>query len=404
MNEVLTYCHEWERKRDDLQYDIDGIVIKINNSRQQKKLGATSKSPRWAIAYKFKARQVKTRLEKIVWQVGRTGIVTPVAELKPVQLAGTKVSRATLHNPDEIRRKDIREHDTVVIEKGGEIIPKVIEVVIDQRETNSSPYEIPVICPACSTPLVRSDEEAALRCPNYNCIAQKCRRIEHFVGRNAMNIEGLGIALIELLVNNNIIDDYGDLYNLSVDQIKDLERMGEKSAQNLINAINESKDRNLDRLIFALGIPYIGTNTAHILAEKYGSINKLMKADPEELSAIDGIGDKMANSITEYFLSGENIKIISKLRDAGIRFEMKKEIHGTRLNDLMFVITGTLASFTRDGATELIRKHGAKVTSNISKNVDYLLAGEKPGSKLKKAQKLNIPVINEDDFIKMFEE
>jgi DNA ligase (NAD+) len=401
IGDVLAFCKEWEKKRETLPYDIDGVVIKINDEKQKKRLGSTTKNPRWAIAYKFKAKQVTTKIERIVWQVGRTGAVTPVAELKPVPLAGTTVSRATLHNPDEIKRKDIREGDTVVIEKGGDIIPKVVEVLNSKRGSYSKPYLIPEVCPVCGTGLVKIEEEVALRCPNYFCTAQIYRRIEHFASRNAMDIEGLGTAVVELLVNKRLIADFGDLYSLTVDQIENLERMGEKSAQNLVSAIQDSKDRNLGRLIFALGIPYIGVTAAHILAEKFRSLDALIKAERETLDAIDGIGGKMAESIVTYFLSGINRKVIEKLRRTEVQFKLKNGKQNDKLKGLIFVLTGSLASYSREEATEMIRSYGGKVVSAISKNVNYLLSGENPGSKLDKARRLNIPVIDEDAFKNM---
>jgi DNA ligase (NAD+) len=401
IDDVLTFCKEWGKKRDRLPYDIDGVVVKINDQRHKNILGTTTKNPRWAIAYKFKAKQVETKIENITWQVGRTGTVTPVAEFKPVYLAGTTISRATLHNADEIKRKDIREGDTVLIEKGGDIIPKVVEVLKNQRNTSSKPYTIPVVCPVCKTNLVRNEEEVALRCPNYFCLAQIYRRVEHFAARDAMDIEGLGTALVELLVNQKLISDVGDLYRLTVEEIKNLERMGEKSARNLIEAIAESKDRTLDRLIFALGIPYIGVTAARILAEKFRKLDVLMKTERETLDAIEGIGEKMAASIVTYFQSELNIKVIEKLRRAGVQFEFKFIKQGDLFKGLTFVLTGTLPSYRREEASELIQKYGGKIASTVSKNVNYLLSGDNPGSKLDKARKLNIAVIDEEKFKNM---
>jgi DNA ligase (NAD+) len=401
MADVLAFCSEWEKRRETLPYDIDGVVIKINSEDQKMKLGSTTKNPRWAISYKFRAKQVTTKIERIVWQVGRTGAVTPVAELRPVPLAGTTVSRATLHNPDEIKRKDIREGDIVLIEKGGDIIPKVVEVLNSRRDSSSKPYLIPSVCPVCGTTLIKIEEEVALRCPNYFCLAQIYRRIEHFASRNAMDIEGLGTAVVELLVNKKLIGDFGDLYSLTVEQIKNLERMGEKSAKNLIDAINESKNRSLGRIIFALGIPYIGVTAAHILAEKFKNLDALMNAEAETLDAIDGIGDKMAESIVTYFLSGINRKVVEKLRRAGVQFKLENEKQNDILKGLTFVLTGSLTYYSREEAAEIIRSYGGKVASAVSKNVNYLLSGKKPGSKLDKASELNIPVIDEDAFKNM---
>jgi len=301
IQEALSYCEAWELKRADLPFDIDGVVIKIDNLKQQGRLGSTAKSPRWAIAYKFKAMQATTVLENITWQVGRTGIVTPVANLQPVKLAGSTVSRATLHNPDEIKRKDIREGDTVIIEKGGDIIPKIVSVEYDSNSNRNAEYKIPANCPECDSILVRIEEEVALRCTNFYCPAQVLRRIEHFTSRGAMDMEGLGVAVIDLLVKENIIQNAADIYYLNKEQIIPLERMGEKSAINLIKAIEESKTKPFDKIIFALGIPYVGTNSAFLLAKKFSNLELLMKATIEELEGIEGIGSKMAESIASFF-------------------------------------------------------------------------------------------------------
>jgi DNA ligase (NAD+) len=401
IEDVLDYCHEWEKKRNTLSYEIDGVVIKLNDPNQQKRLGATAKSPRWAISFKFKAHQVKTKIEKITWQVGRTGAVTPVAELTPVHIAGTVVSRATLHNPEEIERKDIREGDSVLVEKGGDIIPKVIQVVASERESASEKYEIPDKCPVCHTKLTRSADEAALRCPNYNCEAQVVRRIEHFVSRGAMDIEGLGSAVVELLVNENLIHNIADLYRLKTEQLSKLEGLGDKSAQNLIAGLDKSKTQSLDRLIFALGIPFVGISAARILAEHFNDIDHLKSADQLSLEDLSGIGEKMAESIYTYFKNNTNLQILEKLRTAGVNFKMKEEKSGDLLSGKVFVLTGTLANLTRDEASDIIRSQGGKVTSSVSKATDYVLAGEKAGSKLKKANDLGVAIINEDEFTKM---
>jgi DNA ligase (NAD+) len=404
LEEVLSYCHEWETQRQELPYEIDGVVIKVNNQSQQRRLGMTAKSPRWAIAYKFKAIQAQTRLEKIIWQVGRTGTVTPVAELRAVRLAGTVVSRATLHNPDEIERKDIREGDEVLIEKGGDIIPKVVQVLVERRGPGSRPYRIPAICPVCGTPLERNEEEAALRCPNPNCAAQINRRIEHFACRGAMDIEGLGTAMVELLVEHKLVHDFGDLYYLKEEQLVELDRMGEKSAHNLISAIEHSKHQSLERLIFALGIPYIGINAARILAEHYSNLKKLQDARQDELESIHGIGSKMAESIYSFFQSPQTKMLLSKLHKAGVRFSSATQVKTDKLQGLTFVLSGTLAGLSRDQATQIILRHGGKVASSVSKKTSYLLAGDKPGSKLHDARRLGVPVITDKEFLKLISE
>jgi len=401
IEEVLSYCHEWEEKRDTLPYEIDGVVIKVNDPLQQNRLGSTAKSPRWAISFKFKARQVKTKIEKITWQVGRTGAVTPVAELTPVHIAGTVVSRATLHNPEEIERKDIREGDSVLVEKGGDIIPKVVQVIEDERESSSKRYQIPKNCPVCQSELKRNEDEAALRCQNYNCEAQVVRRIEHFSSRGAMDIEGLGSAVVELLVNNNLIRDFSDLYQLEKEQISNLEGLGEKSAENLISGLDISKKQTLDRLIFALGIPYVGITAARILADHYGSMDLLLSADQVSLEQLSGIGKIMAESISNYFKREENQKILKKLRQAGVKFQGDERKAGDLFAGKTFVLTGMLTGLTRPEASKIIINQGGKVTSSVSKTTNFVLAGENPGSKIDKAKTLGIPVINEEEFKKM---
>ncbi len=401
IDDVITYCRQWESKRQDLPYEIDGVVIKLNDLSQRDMLGSTAKSPRWAIAFKFKPGQVQTRLKRILWQVGRTGTITPVAELDPVQLAGTTVSRATLHNPDEIERKDIREGDTVFIEKGGDIIPKVIGVRIDQRDRNSRPYLIPHECPVCGTKLNRISDEAALKCPNFNCPMQVKRRIGHYASRTAMDIEGLGEAIVELLVNNGLIQDAGDLYALGQEKLEKLEGMGKISASNLLKAIAKSKEQTLDRLIFALGIPFIGATAARNLAAHYGNLPAFMKADVTDLEAVEGVGTKMAESIVQFFRQKENLKVIEKLQQAGVWFRQEQQMQGDQLKGLTFVITGTLPSMSREEAQELIRRHGGKVVSSVSSRTDYLVAGDKAGSKLDKARRLRVAVVNEANLLNM---
>lgn len=402
IQQVLEYVREWEEKRDQLPYEIDGVVVKVNSLEQQNILGATAKSPRWAIAFKFKAQQAESRIKKVTWQVGRTGIVTPVAELEPVQLAGTTVSRATLHNPDEIERKDIREGDYVFVEKGGDIIPKVVAVNLKKRTPDIKPLEIPKVCPVCGTKLVRVEGEAALRCPNEACPEQVMRRIEHFASRDAMDIEGLGTALVQSLVQNGLLKDVADIYRLNAEDVAALERMGDKSAQNLMEAIERSKSKPFDRFIFALGIPYIGSTAAKILARKFPSIQALQNATREQLEQVDGIGEKMAQSIVEFFRDPKNKKLIERLRQEGLTMEAATEAaSGDTLKGKTFVLTGTLPDLSRKEASELIEQHGGKVSSSVSKNTGFVVAGENPGSKLEKAKKLGVPIIDQAELLKM---
>ena len=405
INAVLDYVQEWEEKRADLPYEIDGVVVKVNHLEQQRRLGTTAKSPRWAIAFKFKALRAETVIRKIVWQVGRTGAVTPVAELKPVRLAGSTVSRATLHNPDEIERKDVRDGDFVYIEKGGDIIPKVVEVNLEKRKSDSARTEIPTMCPSCGETLQRIEGEAALRCVNSQCPEQVLRKIEHFASRGAMDIEGLGIAMVELLIQNGLLKDIAGIYFLEKEKIAALERMGEKSAQNLLKAIEVSKQQPLDRLIFGLGIPFVGSGAAKILAKNFRTLDGLARAEREELEAIDGIGAKTADSIIAYFSNPENQNLINALHNAGLKLEQEETgAENNRLNGLTFVITGTLPSLSRTEASEIIERNGGKVSGSVSSKTSYLLAGEKAGSKLQKAEKLGVPVISEETLREMVSE
>ena len=403
MWEVIDFCNDWEEKRDELPYEIDGVVIKVNSLDQQERLGATGKSPRWAIAYKFKAKQATTLLQEIHLQVGRTGTVTPVAVLDPVFLAGSTISRATLHNEDEIKRKDIREGDTVLIEKGGDVIPKVVQVILGKRPKDSKPFQLPKTCPVCNSSLVRLEGEAAVRCENIGCPAQVHRRVEHFASRSAMDIEGLGEALVLLLVESHLVSDYGDLYFLQKNDLKVMDRMAEKSAQNLLDAIQESKKRPLDRVIFALGIRYVGTGAATLLANHFGSIEELSQTNPEELEIIEGVGPTIADSVIHFFQQKENLLVIKKLKNAGVRMEEDRVTRGGIFDEKTFVLTGALTRFTRDGATSLIESEGGKVSSSVSQMTHYVLVGENPGSKYRKALDLGVQVIDEDTFVKMME-
>jgi len=397
--DVLDFCNEWEEKRDELPYEIDGVVIKVNSFDQQGRLGATAKSPRWAIAFKFKARQATTVLKAIHLQVGRTGTVTPVAILEPVLLAGSTISRATLHNEDEIQRKDIREGDTVLIEKGGDVIPKVVKVIEEMRPENSTSFQMPDACPACQSPLIRQEDEAAIRCDNIACPAQVHRRIEHFASRGAMDIEGLGEALVLQLVESGSIFDFGDIYTLKKEDVADLERMGEKSAQNLIEAIQKSKTQPLDRVTFALGIRYVGAGVATILADEFGSIDALKEASFVQLERVEGMGPVIAESVIQFFQQPRNVEVLQKLQKAGVRTEeTRRKNRGGVLAGKTVVLTGALGRFTREAATDLIESEGGKVTSSVSPKTDYVLVGENPGSKYRKALDLDIEILDEDTF------
>ncbi len=400
IEEVIKYCHVWEKKRDNLPYEIDGIVIKVNSFEQQKTLGSIAKSPRWATSFKFKAKQVITKLNKITWQVGRTGAVTPVAELEPIELAGSVISRATLHNYDEIERKDIRENDYVKIEKGGDVIPKVVEVDLTKRESESQPLAIPTECPICKSELQKKESEVALYCVNDLCSAQVKGRLIHFASRVAMDIEGLGEAIVNHFVDKGFLSSFPDIYSLSgkEDELKSLDRFGEKSIDNLFASIEKSKGQPFHKVLFSLGIRYVGAGVARKLADAFGTIEELKLATIEELEAVDEIGPSISKSLTEYFTQNENLMLIEKLQKSGLSFE-SDEIEGgnSKLEGLTFVVTGSL-SMSRDEAKERIIVSGGRFSSSLSKKTDYLLAGDKAGSKIKKAETLGVKIISEDEF------
>lgn len=403
---AIGYCKAWESKRSDLPYDIDGMVIKVDSIRLQQELGATLKSPRWVVAYKFPAQRAVTQLNDIRLQVGRTGVVTPVAELEPVFLAGSTISRATLHNEDEILRKDIRIGDTVVIEKGGDVIPKVVEVDFDKRQEGAPPFKMPAECPVCHTPLMRIQDEVALRCENVSCPAQIQARLEHFTARNAMDIDGFGPAVAEQLLSHGLMQDVGDIFSLTQEQFMALERMGPKSADNLIRSIKASKDRPLDRILFSLGIPHVGERAARQIADRRRSLDQIMTATVEELATIPEIGPTIAESVVNFFQNDQNRTVIEKLRQAGLNMKLPELPVGTvsqALNGKIFVITGTLANYTRDEAAARIESSGGRVTASVSKKTNYVLAGESAGSKLDKAQALGIQVLDETAFEQLFE-
>jgi DNA ligase (NAD+) len=403
INEVVGYCNEWTEKRDEINYEIDGMVIKINSLAQQIELGSTTKSPRWAISYKFPARQATSKIEDIIVQVGRTGSLTPVAVLSPTPLSGIVITRATLHNEDEIRRKDIMIGDTVLIERAGDVIPAVVEVIKEKRTGEEKEFKMPEKCPVCDSQVYKPEGEAVTRCTNSACSAQIKEHLLHFASRDAMNIDGLGPAIIEQLVEKGLVKTAADLYFLDKDELSELERMGNKSAQNLVDEINGSKGNNLARLIFALGIRHIGIRAAEILADHYHSIDMLSQTKIEELTEIYEIGPKVADSIVQFFQQQGNKQMLARLREAGVKMseEASVKVGEQHLAEKTFVLTGTLSTMTRDEASEAIKKAGGKVTSSVSNKTDYVVVGESPGSKYDKAQKLGVAILNEEEFINL---
>ncbi len=402
IEEVIDICLGWNEKRLTLDYQIDGMVIKVNRFDQRDILGSTARAPRWCISYKFAAEQAQTVVESIDVQVGKSGILTPVANLTPVLLAGTTVKRASLHNFDELRRLDVRCGDTVVIEKAGEIIPQVIEVRKTLRPQGAAKFKVPTKCPNCGADAVKDPDGVYIRCVNPNCLGQLKERLKYFAGRGQMDIEHLGPALIDQLIENGLVRNFADLYKLQEDQLASLERMAEKSAANVIEAISKSKTRPLWRLVAALGIRHIGGQSAQILADHFGSLEALMSAEQEELAAIDQIGPTMAKSIYEYFRDRENQSVIDQLLAAGLNPERPApKRRSEKLAGKTIVVTGTLESFSRQQAEQAIRQAGAKASSSVSKKTDYILAGENAGSKLDKARKLGVEVIDEKQFMKM---
>jgi DNA ligase (NAD+) len=406
LDEVFEFISYWDAHRHTLPYETDGVVVKVNSFQYQEELGYTSKSPRWAMAYKFKSEQVSTKLNSISYQVGRTGAITPVANLKPVQLAGTVVKRASLHNADQIEKLDIRIGDEVFVEKGGEIIPKIIAVDLSKRPQNTQPTKYITHCPECKTELVRSDGEANHYCSNfYGCPPQIIGRIQHYISRKAMDIEGLGGETVALLFNNGLVHNYADLYELSVAQILPLERMAQKSAENLVNGVQNSKNIPFENVLFALGIRFVGETVAKKLAKHYKNIDLLSQAKFEDLILVDEIGDRIAKSVIEFFENQENKNIIERLKNVGIQFEIIEKVNPNatdKLSGKTFVVSGVFEKFSRDDLKKAIEDNGGKVGSSISSKTDYIVAGENMGpAKLEKANQLNILIINEDDFENM---
>ncbi|TMM28971.1 NAD-dependent DNA ligase LigA [Polaribacter aestuariivivens] len=404
IEEVFNFVNHWDKKRHDLPYETDGVVIKVNNLQQQEELGYTSKAPRWAIAYKFKAEQVSTVLNEITYQVGRTGAITPVANLEPVQLAGTTVKRASLHNADQIEKLDIRVNDTVFVEKGGEIIPKIIAVDFTKRPANSQPTIYATNCPECNTELIRTEGDAKHYCPNeFGCAPQITGRIQHYISRKAMDIDGLGGETVDLLRKVGLIQNYADLYDLKVEQIIPLERMAERSAQNMIAGIEKSKDIPFEKVLFALGIRFVGETVAKKLAKHFKSIDQLMSATFEELVNVDEIGDRIAQSIVDFSNNLGNIQLIERLKNYGVQLEVSAESLENQTNKLqgqIFVVSGVFHQMSRNELKKAIEDNGGKVSSSISKKTNFIVAGDNMGpSKLTKAQDLGISMISEQDFI-----
>ncbi|MFC4479286.1 NAD-dependent DNA ligase LigA [Flavobacterium chungangensis] len=409
MQEVFDFIDYWDVHRHNLPYETDGVVVKVNSIQHQEELGYTAKSPRWAIAYKFKSEQVSTKLKSISYQVGRTGAITPVANLEPVQLAGTIVKRASLHNADQIEKLDIRINDTVFVEKGGEIIPKIIAVDLDKRPENSEPTHYISYCPECHTELVRNVGEANHYCPNfYGCPPQIIGRIQHYISRKAMDIEGLGGETVALLFKNNLVHNYADLYELKVEDILHLERMAQKSAENLVNGVQKSKEIPFESVLFALGIRFVGETVAKKLAKHYKNIDALAQASLMDLILVDEIGERIAKSVIEFFENEENRKIIERLKSYGIQFEIEEKINPNATDKFVgktFVVSGVFSQFSRDELKKAIEDNGGKVGSSISAKTDFVVAGDNMGpAKLEKATKLNITILSEEDFINKLNE
>ncbi|WKL48485.1 NAD-dependent DNA ligase LigA [Flavobacterium pectinovorum] len=409
MQEVFDFIDYWDVHRHNLPYETDGVVVKVNSIQHQQELGYTAKSPRWAIAYKFKSEQVSTKLNSITYQVGRTGAITPVANLVPVQLAGTIVKRASLHNADQIEKLDIRINDTVFVEKGGEIIPKIIAVDLEKRPENSEPTQYIAYCPECHTELVRNLGEANHYCPNfYGCPPQIIGRIQHYISRKAMDIEGLGGETVALLFKNGLVHNYADLYELKVNDILHLERMAQKSAENLVNGVEKSKEIPFQSVLFALGIRFVGETVAKKLAKHYKNIEALSKASLMDLILVDEIGERIARSVVEFFENEENQIIIERLKSYGVQFEIVENINPDATEKFIgktFVVSGVFEQFSRDDLKKTIEDNGGKVGSSISAKTDFVVAGDNMGpAKLEKATKLNIPILSEQDFINKLNE
>jgi DNA ligase (NAD+) len=403
LDDVISFYEEWLERRNTLDYDVDGIVIKVDSVEQQRQLGSTAKFPRWAISFKFPARQATTQIKDIVVQVGRTGALTPVAVLEPVKLSGTTISRSTLHNEDEVRRKDIRVGDFVQIERSGDVIPKVVSVIKEKRTGRETPFDFPKECPVCHTATFRPEDEAISRCINPSCPAKLKESLLHYSSRRAMNIETLGVALVNQLLEKNLVQTIPDLYTLKYEDLVDLERMGPKSSLNLLDEIERSKKRDLPRLIYALGIRFVGERTAQAIASHFRNLDSLIKTTSDELIQIEDVGPKVAESIVFFSQQTENKILIDKLREAGVNFFSQADaVRDERpLSRKTFVLTGKLTKFSREEARKEIENRGGNVTSTVSRKTDYVIAGDDPGSKLEKAKKLGVRILEERDFLKL---
>jgi len=395
---AIAYHRELEHQRHGLPYEIDGMVIKVDPLVLQERLGAKTRSPRWALAYKFAATQATTRVLAIEVNVGRTGAVTPMARMEPVEVGGVTVSRATLHNEDEVARKDVRVGDTVLVQRAGDVIPEVVKVILEERPPDAQPFKMPTVCPVCETELVRPAGEKVTRCPNSECFGSRTRGIQHFAGKSAMDIDGLGEKIVQQLVEVGLVKEVSDLYQLTEDDLIPLERFAEKSAQNIISAIKGSKEKPLWRLINALGIRFVGEATAQLLAQHFEKLEKLMEASEEELLHVEGVGEQVASSIREFFASERNQALIQKLQDSGVRGLPPEPQAASPLGGKTFVFTGGLANFSRNEAKALVAARGGKVTSSVSARTDYVVAGADPGSKLAKARELGVTVLDEAAF------
>ncbi len=403
IEEAIVLHGEWEKKRKELPYEIDGLVVKVNEISYQETLGATTRSPRWAIAYKFEPTHALTRVLDIEVNVGRTGTLTPVAVLEPVEVGGVIVRRATLHNEDEVKRKDVRIGDWVIVGRAGEVIPEVIRVVKENRTGEEKVFTMPLRCPVCGSQVVREEQEVAVKCVNINCPAQIKEKIKHWASRDAMDIEGLGEKLVEQLVDTGLVQTIPDLYRLKREDLLRLERMGEKSADNLLQAIATSKEREMERFVYGLGIRYVGEFVARVLSERLGSLEKLMKAKKEELLRIEGIGPKVAEAVEQFFANPQNRKMVLELQALGVKPKERKSeiVPETPIRGKTFVFSGTLSKFSRKEAEDLVRKNGGEVAQVISSRVDYLVVGENPGSKLDAAKKKNVSILTEEDFYRL---
>lgn len=401
MKEIKNAINKIGEEREKLTFGIDGAVVKVDDLKFREKLGTTAKTPRWAVAYKYPPEKKETKVKDIICQVGRTGVITPMAVLEPVVVAGSKISKTTLHNEDFIKDKDLKIGDTVVIQKAGDVIPEIVKVVVEKRTGEEKDFEMPKICPVCGAEAIREEGESAIRCTGIECPAKLFRNLVHFVSREAMNIDGLGEAIIQQLLDKQLINNMADIYTLELDEIASLKKNGKKFAQNLVDSINKSKENDLTRLITAFGIRHVGTKASKLLAKKYKNIDNLVNATSEELAMIDDIGPIVANSIREFFMQDQTIDLIERLKKAGVNMEHQEEILDDRFEGKTFVITGSLEKYTRTEAVNIIEKFGGKVSGSVSKKTDYLLAGEEAGSKLTKARIYGTTILNEAEFNEM---